>query len=231
MSTQERAVKALIFDKDGTLHDTERVFHDAWRLAAKDMRVPDIETTIRDCTGRNLQDIGQYWEAKYPDISFTDYLALRTRYFDQLTEQGIPVKEGAVQLLKTLRERGYLVALATSTERKTAMEHLRRTGMEGLFDAMVFGDMVQRGKPAPDMYLTAAGALGLPPAVCVGVEDSPNGIRSVYNAGMRAIMVPDLTAPTPAIEALLWAKCDCLSDILRVLDEKDPRPAGEAPRP
>ena len=231
MSTQERAVKALIFDKDGTLHDTERVFHDAWRLAAKDMRVPDIETTIRDCTGRNLQDIGQYWEAKYPDISFTDYLALRTRYFDQLTKQGIPVKEGAVQLLKTLRERGYLVALATSTGRKTAMEHLRRTGMEGLFDAMVFGDMVQRGKPAPDMYLTAAGALGLPPAGCVGVEDSPNGIRSVYNAGMRAIMVPDLTAPTPAIEALLWAKCDCLSDILRVLDEKNPRPAGEAPRP
>ena len=231
MSTQERAVKALIFDKDGTLHDTERVFHDAWRLAAKDMRVPDIETTIRDCTGRNLQDIGQYWEAKYPDISFTDYLALRTRYFDQLTEQGIPVKEGAVQLLKTLRERGYLVALATSTGRKTAMEHLRRTGMEGLFDAMVFGDMVQRGKPAPDMYLTTAGALGLPPAVCVGVEDSPNGIRSVYNAGMRAIMVPDLTAPTPAIEALLWAKCGCLLEILRVLDEKNPRPAGEAPRP
>lgn len=230
MSTQEKAVKALIFDKDGTLHDTERVFHDAWRLAAKDMRVPDIETTIRDCTGRNLQDIGQYWEAKYPDISFTDYLALRTRYFDQLTEQGIPVKEGAVQLLKTLRERGCLLALATSTGRKTAMEHLRRTGMEGLFDAMIFGDMVQRGKPAPDIYLTAAGALGLSPEECVGVEDSPNGVLSVHNAGMRAIMVPDLTAPTPAIEALLWAKCDCLSDILRVLDEKNPRPAGEAPR-
>ena len=231
MNTQEKAVKALIFDKDGTLHDTERVFHDAWRLAAKDMRVPDIDTTIRDCTGRNLQDIGQYWEAKYPDISFTDYLALRTRYFDQLTEQGIPVKEGAVQLLKTLRERGYLLALATSTGRKAAMEHLRRTGMEGLFDAMVFGDMVQRGKPAPDIYLTAAGALGLSPEVCVGVEDSPNGVLSVHNAPMRAIMVPDLTAPTPAIEAVLWARCDCLLDILRVLDEKNPRLAGEAPQP
>ena len=231
MSTQEKAVKALIFDKDGTLHDTERVFHDAWRLAAKDMRVPDIETTIRDCTGRNLQDIGQYWEAKYPDIPFAAYYALRTRYFDQLTEQGIPVKEGAVQLLKTLRERGYLLALATSTGRKTAMEHLRRTGMEGLFDAMIFGDMVQRGKPAPDIYLTAAGALGLSPEECVGVEDSPNGVLSVHNAGMRAIMVPDLTAPTPAIEAMLWARCDCLLDILRVLDEKNPRPAGEAPQP
>lgn len=231
MNTQEKAVKALIFDKDGTLHDTERVFHDAWRLAAKDMRVPDIETTIRDCTGRNIQDIQQYWEAKYPDIPFAAYYALRTRYFDQLTEQGIPVKEGAVQLLKTLRERGYLLALATSTGRKTAMEHLRRTGMEGLFDAMVFGDMVQRGKPAPDIYLTAAGALGLSPEECVGVEDSPNGVLSVHNAGMRAIMVPDLTAPTPAIVAMLWARCDCLLDILRVLDEKNPRPAGEAPQP
>lgn len=231
MSTQEKAVKALVFDKDGTLHDTERVFHDAWRLAAKDLRVPDIETTIQDCTGRNIQDIQQYWEAKYPDIPFAAYYALRTRYFDQLTEQGIPVKEGAVQLLKTLRERGYLLALATSTGRKTAMEHLRRTGMEGLFDAMIFGDMVQRGKPAPDIYLTAAGALGLSPEECVGVEDSPNGVLSVHNAGMRAIMVPDLTAPTPAIEAVLWARCDCLLDILRVLDEKNPRPAGEAPRP
>ncbi|MGN1445205.1 MAG: HAD family hydrolase [Eubacteriales bacterium] len=231
MNTQEKAVKALIFDKDGTLHDTERVFHDAWRLAAKDLRVPDIETTIRDCTGRNIQDIQQYWETKYPDIPFAAYYALRTRYFNQLTEQGIPVKEGAVQLLKTLRERGYLLALATSTGHKAAMEHLRRTGMEGLFDAMIFGDMVQRGKPAPDIYLTAAGALGLSPEVCVGVEDSPNGVLSVHNAGMRAIMVPDLTAPTPDIEAVLWDRCDCLLDILRVLDERDPRPAGEAPRP
>jgi HAD superfamily hydrolase (TIGR01509 family) len=215
--TPEKPVKALIFDKDGTLHDTEKVFQIAWVLAADDMHVPDIDTTRRDCTGRNIQDIQTYWEGKYPDIPFAAYLTLRNRYFDQLTEQEFPVKAGAVQVLKTLREQGYLVALATSTGRTAGMEHLRRTGMDGLFDALVFGDMVQRGKPAPDIYLAAAQALGLSPENCVGVEDSPNGIRSICNAGMRAIMVPDVIAPTPDIEAVLWARCDCLLDILPVL--------------
>ncbi len=211
-------VRALIFDKDGTLHDTEKVFRLAWREAAVRFGVPDIETTADHCTGLTIEGIRQYWEAKYPDIPFDPYIELRNRFFARKVAESVPVREGAMELLRALRERGYKLALATSTERVTALDHMRRTGMDIFFDAMIFGDAVEHGKPSPDIYLAAADALGISPGACVGVEDSVNGIMAIVHAGMRAIMVPDLMMPTPELEARLWARCDRLTDILSVLD-------------
>ena len=104
----------------------------------------------------------------------------------------MPVKEGAYEVLTYLREHGYKVALATSTPWETVEDHLARTDMAGYFDVIVTGDMIENGKPAPDIYLLAAERLGVDPADCVGVEDSPNGVRSVHAAGMRAVMIPDM---------------------------------------
>ena len=187
-------VRGVIFDKDGTLHDTERVFRRAWLAAGEEMNVPDMEDTILHCTGMNLHDIGLYWAQKYPDIPFEPYIRLRNRIFDQLVAEGIPLRPGAMEVL-----------------------HLRRTGMLELFDGLAFGDMVRDGKPAPDIYLLAARLIGLPPDACVGVEDSLNGVRAIHNAGMRPIMVPDLIRPTEDIRPLLWAECESLTDIPDIL--------------
>ncbi len=210
-------VRGVIFDKDGTLHDTERVFHRAWLAAAEVMHVPDMDDTIRHCTGMNLHDIGAFWERKYPDIPFEPYIRLRNRLFDQLIAEGIPLRPGAMEVLHTLRARGYRLGLATSTDREAATDHLRRTGMLELFDGLAFGDMVENGKPAPDIYLLAARLIGISPEECVGVEDSLNGVRSIYNAGMRPVMVPDILRPTEDIRPLLWATCDSLADIPDIL--------------
>ena len=100
------------------------------------------------------------------------------------------------------------------------MEHLRRTDMVRFFapDAIVTGDRVRRGKPHPECFLTAAARLGVAPAHCVGVEDSNNGIRAVYGAGMRAVMVPDLTPPTAEVEGLIWRVCGGLLDLIPILN-------------
>lgn len=212
-------IKAIIFDKDGTLHDTEKVFWEAWTLAAKELNVPDIESTIRDCTGATIPAIADYWAQKYPHIPFEDYLPRRQYHFQRIIGNGVPVKAGAHELLTYLKHRGIKVGLATSTDYPASIDHLRRSAMEGYFDAIITGDMVKNGKPAPDIYLLAAERLGVDPQNCIGVEDSLNGVRSICAAGMRAVMVPDMIPPTKEIEGMLWRKCASLAELIPILEK------------
>ena len=211
-------VRAVILDKDGTIHDTERVFFRAWHMAAEVFNVPDIEATARACTGMTEKDMSSFWAQKYPDIDFWPYVRKRNEIFFDLVSRDVPHREGAMELLTGLKARGYKLGLATSAKTASAMDQMRRSGMADLFDVCVCGDMVTRGKPDPDIFLKAAGLLGVDPAECVGVEDSVNGIKAIHRAGMRAIMVPDILSPTEEIRPYLWAVCPHIPDILRVLD-------------
>ena len=213
-----QSIKAIIFDKDGTLHDTEKVYLEAWTLAAKELNVPDIESTVRDCTGTTIPWIAEYWAKKYPDIPFEDYLPRRQHHYFRILEDGVPVKTGAIELLTYLKAQGYRIGMATSTPWDTVKDHLERTDMMGYFDTIVTGDMIEHGKPAPDIYLLAAERLGVDPAECIGVEDSLSGVRAVCAAGMRAVMVPDLIPPTEEIENMLWKKCEGLDKLIPILE-------------
>ncbi|MBQ9781058.1 MAG: HAD family phosphatase [Clostridia bacterium] len=211
------SIRAIIFDKDGTLHDTEKVYLQAWKAAAAELNVPDIESTVRDCTGTTIPYIAEYWAKKYPDISFEDYLPRRQYHYFRILETGVPVKKGAHELLTYLKAHGYKIGMATSTPWDTVKDHLERTDMMGYFDTIVTGDMIEHGKPAPDIYLLAAERLGVDPAECIGVEDSPSGVRAICAAGMRAVMIPDLIQPTEEIEGMLWKKCERLAEIVPIL--------------
>jgi HAD superfamily hydrolase (TIGR01509 family) len=223
-AAQRQSIRAVIFDKDGTLHDTEKVFLQAWRLAAEDLDVPDIEATVRDCTGVNLPDTSVYWAKKYPDIPFETYLARRNHHFDEIVRDGVPIKAGAVELLTYLTERGYAVGMATSTPYPTVMEHLARTDMTRFFapEAIITGDMVKRGKPDPEIFLLAAARLGVEPAACIGVEDSNNGLRAVCAAGMRAVFVPDLTPAAEDVKGSIWRTCGGLTELIPILERSTP---------
>ncbi|MBE6558234.1 MAG: HAD family phosphatase [Ruminococcaceae bacterium] len=214
------AVKAVIFDKDGTLHDTEKVFLRAWKAAAEDCGgISDIEDTVRDCTGINLQDTAVYWAKKYPHISFEAFLAYRSLHFNEIIRAGVPVKPGAYELLEYLKMNDYKIGMATSTPMAVVKDHMERTDMIKYFDAIITGDMVTHGKPAPDIYLMAAEQLGVDPTECIGVEDSMNGVKAICAAGMRAVMIPDMIKPTNEIEKILWRKCNELGNIVEILEE------------
>ena len=107
------------------------------------------------------------------------------------------------------------------------LENMERTGLGYYFDVLVTGDMVEHGKPHPETFLVAADKLGVDPADCMGVEDSFNGVRAIRAAGMFTVMVPDVTAPTPEIEALLDAKCETLRDIIPIIENINHIPSKE----
>lgn len=212
-------IKAVIFDMDGTLFDTESIYADAWRAAGRELHFAPIEEAIEACTGRNAKDTRRFFEDHYADlISYDEFMAVRTKYYDATIEKrGVPLKPGVIELLDYLKQNDIGVALATATRMERTLENMERTGLGHYFDVLVTGDMVEHGKPHPETFLTAAERLGVSPADCMGVEDSFNGIRAIRAAGMFTVMVPDTKAPTAEIEALLDANCATLHEIIPII--------------
>ncbi len=215
-------IKAVIFDKDGTLHDTEQVYHRAWRAAAERTGVPNIMEFVALCTGTNAHQTAVLWQDFYGDAyDFASFWALRDEIYDSIIEkEGLPVKAGAYELLDYLRDNGYKIALATSTNAPRVERHLVMSDMKKYFDAVVTGDTVPNGKPAPDIFLRAAERLGVDAADCMGVEDSFNGVRAVHAAGMYTVMVPDMIAPTAEILGLCDACPSMLTDIIPIIENR-----------
>ncbi len=129
-----------------------------------------------------------------------------------LEENGIDLKKGLFELFGFLREKGIKIAVATATPRERTLKYLEKIQILSYIDAIVCGDMVTTGKPAPDIYLTAAKELGLPPEEGAAFEDSPNGIKSAYSAGCHAVMIPDMTPPDEEIMPMLSGVYDNLED-------------------
>ena len=156
-------------------------------------------------------------------MTYDDFIEARRPYFDAELDRlgGVPKKEGLDELFAFLKAEGYYIGLATSTRHARTLQMLGRAGLSDAFDTIMAGDMVENGKPHPEIYLRAAEALGVEPSECMGVEDSLAGVRAVHAAGMFTVMIPDLVEPTPEIEALLDARCETLGDIIPLLRRKD----------
>lgn len=214
-------IKAVIFDMDGTLFDTESIYANAWRQAGKELNFAPIEQAIAACTGRNAKDTRRYFEENFADlITYDAFIAVRDRYYNEtIAQRGIPLKLGVVELLDYLKTSGIGIALATATRAERTEYNLRTTGLRDYFDVLITGDIVEQGKPHPETFLRAAEYFGLPSSDCMGVEDSFNGIRAIHAAGMYTVMVPDTVPPTPDIEALLDAKCETLCEIRPIIEK------------
>ena len=132
---------------------------------------------------------------------------------DYIDAHGVSAKEGAAALLSSLKEKDVPIALATASPVKRAKHYLAPLGLFDLFDAVVSGTDVTNGKPAPDIYLRAAGMLGIAPSACAAVEDSPSGIVSAHSAGCFTVMVPDLTPPEEDILPLVGCLAQKLTDL------------------
>ena len=197
-------VGAVIFDMDGLMLDSEQMAQTAWRralagwgLALPDdlylqligRAAPDTKTILRNAFGAALPVEEAYTR--------------KQQYLDnEIALKGIPLKPGLLELLDFLDALRMPKAVASSTHRAFVMRKLTLTGLLPRFDAVSCGDEVANGKPAPDVFLSAAERLGVPAERCVVLEDSDAGIRAAHAAGMIPILVPDLKPPTAEIAAL-----------------------------
>lgn len=211
--------KTIIFDMDGILFDTERLYMEVWREVAEDKGIENVEEAVQGCVGLNYTDTRLFFTRLYgEEFPFREYMQESFRRVqDRIQEQGLPVKEGVYELLSWLKEEGYAIGLASSTAGETVHKHLESARISAYFQAVVGGDMVEHSKPSPDIYLMACDKLGAQPAETYAIEDSPNGIRSAYAAGMKVIMVPDMIAPDAEIKGMLYRKLDSLTDVLTML--------------
>ena len=214
--TESENIKAVLFDLDGTLIDTEKYYRICWPKAMKmfGYNMTDEQTLTLRSLGRPFAPEHLKKMMGDPNLDYYAIRAKRSELMEQLiAENGIQLKPGAVELLTYLRSKGIITAITTATDLERTERYLKMTGISELFDRKISAAMVSRGKPAPDVYTYAVNALGLSAGECAAVEDSPNGVKSASSAGLKVIMVPDQDEPDESITRLLWKKVRILSDI------------------
>ena len=209
-------IKAVIFDMDGVLIDTEKHYNAAWCEAAHMAGYADFgrehALMLRSCDARLAAEMMK-------DIfgAGFDYYAVREvrrrLVAERLEQYGLEKKPGIDEILAFLHEKGIKAAVATATPIELTLQHLEKIGVRGQFDRIVSAKQVAHGKPAPDVYLYACEQIGEAPQDCIAVEDSPNGIKSAYAAGCKPVMVPDLTQPDEEILPMLYAVVDTLGHL------------------
>lgn len=197
-------IRAVIFDMDGLLLDSERIAFGIGRDACHALGLPWREETALAMIGRNARDNARLLEALFGHPQHVDaHGAEFARRYEAVIAAGqIPLKPGVVELLDRLDALGLPRAVATSTNHERALFKLDRCGLIARMDAVIGGDQVAHGKPAPDIFLAAAARLGIPPAECLALEDSNAGTRAALAAGMQVRTVPDLLPPDADLEAL-----------------------------
>lgn len=211
--------KAVIFDMDGLMFDTEALAKKGWLVIGREMKLPITDEILHRVVGMNAARVEQECVAYFgPGFDYYRFRDLVDSYMRQtLEENGVPLKRGLRELLEFLHASGFKMAVASSSSRATVEHHLENTGLSGYFGALVCGDMVERSKPAPDIFLRAADELGTPPCDCLVLEDSANGIRAAHAAGIRSVMIPDLIEPTAELRSLASSVCESLHDIIPLL--------------
>lgn len=217
---------AIIFDMDGLLLDTERISRDTMIAAMAERGYTMTEADFVPLIGVP-DDINRRVMADRFGQAF-DYDAMRVvqaRLKAARWGNTRPLRPGALRIVQTVATLGMPCAVATSSRRINADAHLGHMGLSEYFQAVLTRDDVANGKPAPDLYIAAAAALGIAPSACLALEDSHNGIRAAHAAGVPVIMVPDLLPPTDAIAALCIAIAPDLARVTEWLLEAGQGPA------
>jgi len=214
-------ISLIIFDMDGLMFDTERIAISAWIKAGKDFGIEIEPEIVIDTIGLNIKGTEKVFKNYFGDsFPFDEVRKLRDEYAaQQIEENGIPAKAGLYELLEYLNEKEILKAVATSTERERAEKYLFFAKIRQLFDVVVCGDEVSRGKPEPDIFLEVARKLRCKPNECIVLEDSENGLRAALKAKMFPILIPDIKRPSKEVEGLIYRELGSLSEVKNLLCE------------
>ena len=225
-------IRAAIFDMDGLMFDTERLF-----LRSLDEYVGPV-TGVAFPLDRVLSILGcnhRDFEARFPVLFGTKITPARCTELvtewvrREIETNGVPVKPGLYDTLDALKADGLRLALATGTKREIATIYLEMTNTLPYFDALVCGDQVAHGKPDPEIFLTAAKALSVDPGETVVFEDSYNGLLAAQKGGFLSVCIPDLIDPVPRLETPPFASFPVLSDAVPLIRYENGAPATLLP--
>jgi len=218
-------LKAVLFDMDGLIMDTESITATMYNKAAAEKGFSVPYDLMAGCCGMGVENTCEKFKEHFgPDF---DFYGLRERRLElqdaYLAEHGTPYKPGFFEMMEMLERYGIPKALATSTPVEKARLYLGETIER--FAAVVAGDMVKNCKPAPDIFLKAAQMLEISPEKCLVLEDSRSGIAAAHAAGMMSIVIPDLLPPTPTTRRYALRECATLLEAARWIEKNLIAPA------
>jgi HAD superfamily hydrolase (TIGR01509 family) len=226
MVFKNKPLEGAIFDMDGTMFDTERLRFKMLKQASKEVFGEAISDKILyDSLGVSAVTAEKLAKQCYgPNYPYKEIRELADELERKhVREKGIPVKDGLHNLLERLKKSGVLIALATSSRREIAQEYLIRAKVLRFFDIIVCGDDVEKGKPAPDIFLKAANELNCEPGNCLIFEDSQNGLIAASAAGGIPIFIKDIKDVDPEVKALAYRSYDKITDFLDELVQQMPK--------
>lgn len=193
-------LQGAIFDHDGLMFDTERIWQENWNRVADEMNIclpEEFKKEICGSNGQHTLDVIQ----KYYHVE--DGTQIRNRVIQSVAHDEmsnpIAMKEGLLDILEMLKRHGVKMAVASSSPKDMILLNLKRSHLEDYFEVVVSGKEVERGKPFPDIFLLAANKLGIDSQACYVFEDAYNGVQAGIAAGSKTIMIPDLLQPTDEI--------------------------------
>ena len=208
-------ISAVIFDMDGVIFDSERLVIECWKVVAEKYGIENIEEACFECLGINAALTKELMKKRYGEtFPYDVYKKEMSAIFHSRAAGGkLPQKKGIKELLTFLKENQIPTAVASSTRREVVMRELEEGGLLPYFDRVICGDMVERSKPEPDIFLKACESLSIDATEAYAIEDSYNGIRAAFRAGMKPIMVPDLLPENEEMRKLAEV---VLADLLEV---------------
>jgi HAD superfamily hydrolase (TIGR01509 family) len=214
-----RRIRAVVFDMDGVLIDSEVVFRDALIAVSAErghaMPASLHHRLIGAPYASNIETLLTHYGAGFDAEGL---FAAANTHFHQIVDPRALLKAGAMELLDHLDQLGLPRAIATSSSHDSVDSHLGPSGLIARFDAIVARGDYAKGKPAPDPFLTAARRLGVDAIDCLALEDSHNGVRSAHAAGMMTIMVPDLLEPNEEMRAKCVHIVQSLHEVRRLIE-------------
>ena len=216
------AIKALLFDMDGLLLDTESLAIVASIRAAEDQGLDIGEELHHLMLGTNKEKSNEILKQRVPGLDLEKFWAVvDAQMWQQVEQDGVPVKPFVLDVLKWGKEKEFLMGLCSSSYREVVEPFISMAGLTEYFSAIVAGDddFSLGSKPAPGMYLRTAQLLGVSPVECLVLEDSPNGLRSGRSAGMTTVMIPDLIPYTEDLAPFSDAVFSDLSHVPAFIEE------------